>query len=244
MLVETTQTQNTEPENLPERSLSNESRGPLVLSNNILCHHDNKPCPLLSTIHENADSRLYNKDEVTEVAKGFTPCEHCPRYAACKVPALKEIRLGKLERKALMLAPVDDWLIVETMDDSRAADEAKRRAVLKLVKDGLVYGGFKWVTHEFTQKNSYHVTRHEYKRKAIQITPLGKSVREFYAHELENGKAIRWNRYMDREYDFTESDGELLSRLGRTCKESARYYESERKMLYISKLIEELKAGN
>jgi hypothetical protein len=51
---------------------------------------------------------------------------------------------------------------------------------------------------------------------------------------------------MDREYDFTETEAELLNRFGRTCKESARYYRYDvrYKMEYISELVNDLKAGN
>ncbi|WP_405168304.1 hypothetical protein [Paenibacillus sp. FSL H3-0286] len=210
--------------------------------NNILCHHDNNLCPLLTTLYENTESRLYSKEQISEVARGFTPCEYCPRLINQQCEKLSGVRLGKLERRALLLAPHEDDsnLILTPIDDSRAADEANRRAINKLAKLGLLFAGWNWETHEVRNKGSYHIIKRDYRKRAIWVTPLGRVVRETFYKQLSEGKPIRWNEFIHSKHGFTETEDELLIRLGKTCKDKARYYTCGNKMLYINQLVNEL----
>ncbi|OMD78245.1 hypothetical protein BSK50_10885 [Paenibacillus odorifer] len=114
------------------------------------------------------------------MAKSFTPCEYCSRYALCKVAALNSIRLGKLERRVLMLAPHEDWMIIDPLDTSRAADEVNRRSIRKLAKARLIYTGFQYVNNDVKQKNCNFIIKREYLKRAILIARLGESVRNYY----------------------------------------------------------------
>jgi hypothetical protein len=121
---------------------------------------------------------------------------------------LRGVRLGRREREVLQALPFDgtrlvlvrhdlidrDWLYPVTvpgepehvrypLPDTRAEREAIHRAVRRLDAHGLV----KWNRYLYGPRFVF-----------VTITDLGREVRERYARELAEGRAIRWPRNEDR----------------------------------------------
>ncbi|WP_106766446.1 hypothetical protein [Paenibacillus faecalis] len=212
---------------------------------NIKCEITGQTCPLLKRLNDNHESRLYKVEEVLNVAKAFLPCDYCSLGSACQnISSLQKVRLGRLERRALQMAPHEDekGLVLEPVDRTRSADEANRRAIRKLNKHGLLYIGTTYVPYETRNKNYiYSVIKRDYRKRSIWITPLGRSVRNYFKDELETGRPIRWEKFISKKPDFVEYEEQLFDRLESTCRAESRFYQKSHTMMYIADLIKKLK---
>lgn len=133
------------------------------------------------------------------------PCQYCLWMEEC-VKNLSGLRLGKHERRVLLSAPPSDAeaAIIEPDGETRAADEANRRAIRKLFNAGLLFTSYKEVETEtrriartdtglkvWTGENIKRI----YRKRSVWLSPLGEAIVRRLADRLKAGKPIRWSNH-------------------------------------------------
>ncbi|CAN5767069.1 hypothetical protein BH23CHL2_BH23CHL2_24970 [soil metagenome] len=153
------------------------------------CWVDGEPCEVLSLF----GGLSY---PVGDDVAACLPCRWC-RQATRDAHRLAGVRLGKHERRILLLAPPpnDDerpeWLsksqVIEPADAGRASDEAHRRAIRKLAEHGLVEMARNKVEKRISDPRAGQFMRNQYNPED------GKWYRWHYRDDLTRRHSV-WKR--------------------------------------------------
>jgi hypothetical protein len=160
------------------------------------CPTDQGPCSVVEQLRIPADRTL-----ALPVLGTSLPCLACPRRVDADIAALP--RLGKHERRALLLAPAPSagWRHIPPPGPGRSADEAHRRALRRLVAAGLLD-----LSYELTQGEHRRISwngqfewsqRWSSTRGTACLSPLGFAVVTRLRHALESGLPIRWDQHRE-----------------------------------------------
>ncbi len=128
-------------------------------------------------------------------------CWLCPRVAERDAANLAGLRLGKHERRVLLLAPPpprDKGVVIEPEGTGRAATAAHLRAIRTLRQAGLLGVDWQQQTVEAPRRGSWRLMRVVTHRVAVQLSPLGAAVVGRVRQQLMNGAPIRWAQHRDR----------------------------------------------
>ncbi len=226
-----------------------------------VCHVDGTPCEVVRSVR----SRIPRKrgraamrlQEALEQVSDCLPCDRC-REAAAHCQALRGTRLGKHERNILLYAPGPEYsqgAILDPVLKTHAERETYLRAIRKLGRAGLLRVGRRLLklSTSRVREDGKSVTR-SYAHKTMQLTELGKTVREFYKEEMENERPIRWKRHLpDIIDDVYLPEGQLVALYARCLekrlREFSQYGEDDssdeareaRKLVYLlSPIVDEL----
>jgi len=171
------------------------------------CYVDKRPCEVVAQF-DHALPPERSAEAVAAVAS-WLPCDMC-RLAEAQTAALSGVRLGRHERRVLLSAPgpEDKAVIIAPESDTRAADEALRRAIRKLGASGLV-----WLDKEPVEvRAQYHkrielekvwgnrwgwetTRRATVRKRSVKLSPLGAAVVNLARADLEGGRPVRWSKY-------------------------------------------------
>ncbi len=208
------------------------------------CPVDRRPCEVLGPLHGSMVEELgYDGGaQVAENAKKYgLPCGSC-RKGERDARNLPGLRLGKHERRILLLAPPGSkcgWRagegrptfpgwgkIIYPEGPSRAAEEANRRALRKLEHAGLVELSREAPWAEDDKPPPWFETKQARSRywaagrkcRTAKLTHLGEVVVQRCRHQLEGGKAIRWQKLLDGiAAEVRQPPGELFRLFGLWC---------------------------
>lgn len=178
------------------------------------CRYSGQACEVLGVFGEGLDALVRQKAEGFGSFLGCSPTEAWRQYtsampvvlgrlpcARCRcVGTIRRLRLGKVERQLLLLAPEPGEppvVLVRTHRD-RSQEEAERRAIRKLGAKGLVeLLLYKRDTPtRVLTKDGRAVSRGFYVR-CFRLAPVGSALVARTRAELANGKPIRWDKHRD-----------------------------------------------
>ncbi len=136
-----------------------------------------------------------------DMVRPHLDCARCSRAAERDAATLAGLRLGRLERRGLLLAPPpspDRGALLEPEGTGRAAIEAHLRALRKLRRAGLILVDWQQQTVEAPRRGSWRHMRVSTQRVAVQLSPLGAAVVGQVRAQLTNGTPIRWAQHRGR----------------------------------------------
>ncbi len=168
----------------------------------MLCDIDQKVCRPMELISYKL-AKLFNnipfdKDKILLVISKYLPCSYCNKAVKLEVENFSNVRLGKHERRVLLLAPSpdSDFEIIEQGESGLRAYESHLRAIRKLEKFRFLYK-----------------SRKKRRRVAVRLTPLGHSIVKLLDKKLEKGNPIRWSKFKsDLIKEASLSPEDLLSK--------------------------------
>lgn len=135
---------------------------------------------------------------ILDMVRPHLDCARCSRAAERDAATLGGLRLGKLERRVLLLAPPpspDRGALLEPVGTGRAAIEAHLRAIRKLRRAGLILVDWQQQTVEAPRRGSWRHMWASTQRVAVQLSPLGAAVVGQVRPKLTNGTPIRWAQH-------------------------------------------------
>ncbi len=139
--------------------------------------------------------------KVLGMVRPHLDCWLCPRVAERDAARLAGLRLGKHERRVLLLAPLpprDKGVVIEPEGTGRATTAAHLRAIRTLRHAGLLCVDWQPQTVEAPRRGSWRLMRVVTHRVAVQLSPLGAAVVGRVRPQLTNGAPIRWAQHRDR----------------------------------------------
>ncbi len=201
------------------------------------CYVDDQPCEVFAQFAHAVPSE--RASAAVGAVKDWLPCSMC-RLAEAHTASLAGVRLGKHERRVLVATPgpEDRPLVIAPEADTRAADEALRRAIRKLGTAGLVSLHSESVETEAQLHKrielikvwgnpwGYETTRRATVRKrAVRLTPLGAALVDLARADLEARRPIRWPKYQAAALAATRrSPAELLEVFAHNARTAAEYH--------------------
>jgi len=173
------------------------------------CGHDGEPCEVAELFKNTLLEELSRERGIPVTGQpmktapdGFTelvdavsrelPCEWC-RATEKAIARLSRVRLGKHERRILLVAPSNGkYETIEPDGESRSAAEANRRAMRELNSAGLLH--LTWQGVEIpTRQYAYGAPVHRtYRKSAVRLSPLGAAVVDRLKETLQDAGRIRW----------------------------------------------------
>ena len=138
---------------------------------------------------------------ILDMVRPHLDCARCSRAAERDAANLAGLRLGKHERRVLLLAPPpspDRGALLEPLGTRRAAIEAHLRAILTLRRAGLLLVDWQQQTVEAPRRGSWRPMWVSTQRVAVQLSPLGAAVVGQVRPQLANGAPIRWAEHRAR----------------------------------------------
>lgn len=156
--------------------------------NKYICSINKEECDVVVNTPDVCGESLSEK-----VLQRLLPCSNC-RKGEDDARVLSGVRLGKHERRILLLAPGpgEELTVIDPEDAERATEESHRRAIRKLAGIGLL-SLIKRMVNTSTRSNS---KRNGYRTNA-RLSPLGQAVVNRVRTELTEGKPIRWHLHQD-----------------------------------------------
>jgi PAS domain-containing protein len=168
----------------------------------MMCDIDQKQCDAIHQLSDKLDiylsGKAYDKNKLLNTISEYLPCWYCKKTIQNEVQNLSNVRLGKHERRILLLAPApeSDSEIIEPGEPGLRAYESHLRAIRKLEKFG-----FLWKS------------RKKRRRVAVRLSPLGYAITKRLNKELQKRNPIRWAKFKnDLITEASLSNEELLAK--------------------------------
>ncbi len=168
----------------------------------MMCDIDHKQCDTIHKLSHKLDYYLngksYDKSKLVNTVAEYLPCWYCKKTIEKEVSDLSNVRLGKHERRILLLAPSpeSDSEIIEPGEPGLRAYESHLRAIRKLEKFG-----FLWKS------------RKKRRRVAVRLSPFGYAITKRLTKELQKRNPIRWAKFKeDLIIEASLSSDELLAK--------------------------------
>ena len=190
------------------------------------CPVDNRACEVVALF---ASKMPGNVEDIVGKVAWWLPCNRC-RDMERDARALLKVRLGKYERRALLLAAgyhEDHPKVVPPRLRGRAADESNRRAIRKLGSVGLLILRWRKVPSKSRRKwggregCSYH-------KRAVWRTPLGDAVVKRLRDKLKTDSPIRWAGHIEPIIVAVRAESDALLSDFRGLIENEENFERQR----------------
>ena len=151
----------------------------------MICEVDQKFCDPIQSVSNKLSKYISNSNTLNNTLKAISkdlPCPHCKKVIQTQVDSLSNVRLGKHERRILLLAPPPggDYEVIEPPEGGIRINESHLKAIRKLTKIGLI-----------TRK------RTKQRRLAVLLTPMGNAISKRLNKELKKRNPIRWAKFKD-----------------------------------------------
>ncbi|MBM3273586.1 MAG: hypothetical protein FJZ00_00430 [Candidatus Sericytochromatia bacterium] len=148
-----------------------------------VCPVNREPCEVVALFSERVGAGVDLR-----VIAGDLPCVCCRQ-----AEALAGLKLGKLDRRVLRLAPDGEAEPIPPVESTRAADEAHRRSIRKLERAGLV--AVTWKQTKAKRRATWYEYEVRQARHAVKLTGLGAAVVNRLGSILDGSAPIRWAQH-------------------------------------------------